>query len=333
MTYREVQDAILFYAGQTTGGNIETLVKVTCNGVYRRILDVGEVEHEQREFSITSVADFSQMGMPLYVRKVLNIDDATDKQFIFETTARKYDRTYPGTTETGTPKFSYPLGTRGVEKFPSADGVVSVQSDNALDTGANFKVRVTGFNAAGVLVSEQITMNGTTLVNSTNTFDSTLGVERVTKEPASGMTFTGNVTVKDAAANTLSIIPFWWLSPDYHWIEFHPGPSAARTYTVRCEMRKPPLINDGDWPEFDADFHDLLVWGTTMDLLPTLGKGDAAAAHRLTFKERLAEFTGDEGAAGRAIWVFSNVQNSSGSRQRPGGPYLEGVDVGLATGQ
>ena len=333
MDFREVIDTITDYAGQASGGQWEVFVKNQINRVYFRILDTGEVPHEHREFSLTTEADVSQIGLPLYVRKVLNIEDPTNSRFVWETTARAFDRAYPGNTESGTPRMSYPLGVRGVQKYPASDGVISFRSDSAADTGANYKMRITGFSTAGVLITETVALAGTTDVDTVNQYDSTLGIERITKNPATGVTIAGNITVTDTGDNTLAVIPVWWDSPDYQWIEFHPIPSAAVTYTLRVEMRKPPLVNDTDWPEFDQEFHDLLIWGVTQDLLPTLGKGGVGDRHRLTFRERIDEFKQEKDDRPNAIWVFSNVQSRGGIANRPHRPLIDGVDIGLATGQ
>tara|TARA_R110000764_G_scaffold66878_1_gene139245 strand:- start:912 stop:1910 length:999 start_codon:yes stop_codon:yes gene_type:complete len=330
-TFREILTDVLAYSGQAKGGAFETLVKDQVNFAYRRVLDSGKVPHEHREFSLTSVASTSKYGLPLYVRKVLNIEDPTTPRFVFMNTARDFDKRNPGSTDSSTPASAYPFGVRGVEKYPAGDGVLALTSDSPADAGSNFKVRVTGFNTSGVLVTELVSMNGTNSVNTTTSWDSELGIERVTKVTATGFTFTGNVTVKDAAANTISVIPVWWDSPDYQWIEFDPIPAAAITYNIRCEMRKPPLVNDSDWPEFNQDFHDLLIWGVTADLLPTLGKSGVADRHRATFEARMSEFTGDNNSQPASLYVFGNVQNRVQVRNRPLAPYIQGVDVGLAS--
>ena len=330
-TFREILTDVLAYSGQAKGGAFETLVKDQVNFAYRRVLDSGKVPHEHREFSLTSVASTSKYGLPLYVRKVLNIEDPTTPRFVFMNTARDFDKRNPGSTDSSTPASAYPFGVRGVEKYPAGDGVLALTSDSPADAGSNFKVRITGFNTSGVLVTELVNMNGTNSVNTTTSWDSELGIERVTKVTATGFTFTGNVTVKDAAANTISVIPVWWDSPDYQWIEFDPIPAAAITYNIRCEMRKPPLVNDSDWPEFNQDFHDLLIWGVTADLLPTLGKSGVADRHRATFEARMSEFTGDNNSQPASLYVFGNVQNRVQVRNRPLAPYIQGVDVGLAS--
>lgn len=332
MDYRAIKDSILEYCGQSSGGTLETLIGVGVNAVYRDVLDAGFVPHEHREFTFASVAGTSQYGMPLYVRKVVNIEDPTNNMSIWDITARTFDKNYPGTTERGTPKVSYSLGVRGVQKFPAANGTLSVVSSSTADSGSSYQIRITGFNAVGTLVTELVTMNGTSSVATSNSYSATLGVERITKAPASGYAFTGNVTVTDSSSSTISILPVWWMSPDYEWIEFQPIPDAAVTYTTRVEMRKPPLVNDSDWPEFDQEFHDLLIWGTTKDLLPTLGKGAVGDRHRLTYRERLNRYAREREPAPNAIWVFADVQTVAGIRQRPMRPLIPGVDIGLATG-
>ncbi len=325
--FKELKDTVIRYAGQASGGDFEKLVTVTMNGVYRRLLDMSRVPHEHREFSLTTVANTKKYGMPLYVRRVTNIEDTDNKRSIWATTDRAYDKAYPGYTSTGTPSEAFALGVRGVQAYPASDGTLSVVSDVATDTGANYKVRVTGFNTSGVLVTELVTMDGTTAVDTSNSYDSTLGIERVTKSPASGITFAGNITVKDDDSNTISIIPPWWMSPDYEWIQFRPIPGEAVTYTIRAEMRKPPLVNDTDWPEIDQEYHDLLVWGTTKDLLPALGKGPTGDRHRATFKDRMGEFLAFKDPTENHIWVFSNVQSNPIRAHRGPRPLITGVDV------
>ena len=333
--YRDLKDAVLTHCAQGSSGRFETLVNVTMNGVYRRILDSGVVPHEETVFTQTSVASQASMGLPLYVRKITTVVDPTTPRFVWRTTPKAFDLDDPGSTDTGTPTMAFSLGTRGVEKYPAADGALTVESSLAADKGSNFKVRITGWDTTGILVSEDVTMNasaGTTAVTTVNSYDSTLGVERVVKLPASGMSFAGNVIVKDSSGNVISTIPVHWLSPDYIWIQFDPIPGSAITYNIRAEMRKPPLVNDGDWPEFDQEYHQLLVYGTTMELLPGLGKPQVGSAHRLTYKEMFREFTGIKNESPSAIWVFGDVQSNAGASNRPHPPLTKGVHFGLAAG-
>ena len=329
MDYRAVKDAVLEFAAQGSGGKFEILVGQNINATYRDVLNSGPVPHEEREFSFASVAGQKQYGLPIYVRKVKNWLDNTNDKNLWKETTSGFDKKYPGNADSGDPSLVFPQGARGVQAYPESDGTLSLVSDNSADDGTSLKARVVGYNTAGVLVTELVTMDGTTPVTTTNSYDSTLGIERVVKSTAAGVSFAGNVTVSDSDANVLSIIPTWWDAPDYVWVQMHPIPSAAITYTMRTEMRKPPLVNDADWPEFDQEYHDLLVWGTTKDLLPTLGKGSVAAVHRKTYEDRMQQFKGETNPNNNTIFVFSNVQATVGLQNRPLRPMIPGVDIGL----
>lgn len=331
MDFSGVVDTILTYAAQGSGGAFEDFVKVLVNQAYQRVLVDGRVPHESREFTFSTVADQSQYGLPLYVKEVLNIEDPTTPQFIYGITARQYDRSYPGTTESGTPTMAYPLGVRGAQALPGTTGTVTIVSTSAVDTGSNYQVRLTGFDGDDNLVTELVTLTGTTAVSSENSYSSTLGLERIVKSPVSGYTISGNLTVADSDGDTLAVLPVWWTSPEYQWIEFHPIPAEAITYTVRAEMRKPPLVNDSDWPEFPDAFHLLLVYGVTMDLLPTLGKAETAGAHRASYDRLMGELRKSVSRRSMNVWRLADVQSGHGPRQRPQRPLIQGVDFGLVS--
>lgn len=329
MRYGTIIDRLLELAGQNAGGEFESLVKFHVNLVYRRLLDLGKNPHETREFTLTTVADTSQYGLPHYVRRVLNIEDPTNRRSIFGVTGRQYDLRYPGTDATGTPDQAYPLGVFGVEKQPQTTGVITLKSSSSADSGSNYKVNVRGFSG-GILVDETVTMTGTTEVDTTTEFTT---LERVVKVPASDdVTFAGDVTVLDSDDNTLTIIPTYWESPDHQWIEFYPIPNASITYTVRAEMRKPPLVADSDWPEIAQEYHDLLVWGVTQDLFPKVGLEAIADRHARTYQERMREYLASIGENNLTIintHIFADVLNRVAYRGggRPGRPLILGVHV------
>jgi hypothetical protein len=325
MFFSDIVGAILSDTGQPAGGPFETQVKIRVNNQYGMILDSGIIAHEERVFTLVSVANIAEYGLPLYVKKVVNIEDPTTPRFVYGTTARAFDQTFPGTSASSPPWFSFPLGVRGVEKYPATDGKLSIVSDSTADDGSDFNIRVQGFNTSGVLVTELKEADGTTSVTTTNNYDSTLGIERVAKVPSNGKVFTGNITISDDDANTIAVIPTMWESPDYQWIRFHPIPSSVITYNVRCEMRKAPLINDSDWPEFDQNYHQLLIWGVNKTLLPGLGKAATADRHRLAYDDMLKDFLGSQNASEHNIYIFADVQSKSGARERPFPPYILGV--------
>ncbi len=327
MTFGEIVELIVQFAGQDMGGEFENFVKVQVNEVYRQVLESGPVPNEQRVFTLTTEEGQAEYGLPLYVKRVVNVEDPETPRFVYVENSRMADTHYPGGTESGTPRFAYPIGTRGTMRMPTEAGVVTLESDNSGDSGEDYPVRLSGYRAEdSVLVTESVEMLGTTAASSAYEYSSDLGIERMVKVPRAGRSFSGVVTLKDSADVVLATIPVWWTSPDFLWMSFYPVPAADITYNIRAEMRKPPLVNAGDWPEFPADYHELLVFGVTKDLLPGLGKTYVGDRHRGSFRDLQLAFRRAGVVTRNGVGVFADVSGASRSRQRPSRPLISGVD-------
>lgn len=320
MTFREIISTLLDLAGQDAGGDYETMVKRAVNRTYRRVLSEIDQDTRRREFSLTTAASTSQYGCPLYVHRILNIEDATNQRSIKEISAREFDRLYPGTTNSGDPRFYYVLGTYGVQAQPSTAATVQASSSSTSDV-TNYYLRVQGFNASNVLVTEELTLNGTTAVTSTNTFSK---IESLSKRAASGFSWNGNVTVTDGT-DTLAVIPVEVTAPQYLWIEFYPIPDSALTLTVRAQMREPDLVNDSDWPDIDEDFHTLLIDGPGVELLAAVGQDALAAKMQGDYQMGFLKLRGATQRRPNRYRVFNDI--SSGPYwARDDRPLIKGID-------
>ena len=82
MHYKQIVEEILAFAGQGTGGQAETLVKRMVNTVYFRVLEEVDTSYEDRVFTASSISDQATLGMPLSVRKILNIEDPTTPRML-----------------------------------------------------------------------------------------------------------------------------------------------------------------------------------------------------------------------------------------------------------
>jgi len=329
-TFKSIYTDVLNLMGGDTQGDDKTMAKAAINRIYRRCLDEADLDHEHREFSLTTASGTSQYGMPLYVREVLNIDDGTNDRVVFSISAKEYDAAYPGHSDTGSPTRAYRYGTRGVQTNLASAERVKVKSSSASDTGANFVVRLTGFDASDRLLTETIQLDGTTSAVSANTYKAG-GLERVTKLAGTGSSWSGYLTVEGNTTGTdFAIIPVWWDSPDYQWWEFYPQPDAAITYTVRALMRKPDLINDEDWPEMPAEFHSLLVWGGFAEVGPAVGKTSLADRMERRFENGLSGLASGSQTEPNRVRVFADVSTVPAI---PARPLVAGIDYGLAAGQ
>jgi len=315
MTFNEIVGDVLSLCSQSEGGDFETMAKAGVNRAYRRALSRVDQDHQFREFSLSTVASTSKYGMPLYVKRVMNIENAAQRRRIFDISSKEFDVKHPGTTAEGEPLSGYILGRFGVQVQPAAASTVSVVSDNSGDAGDAYRLRTTGFSSSQ-LQTEQITVNGTSAVASSNSYDIN-GIERLVKEVSGTSSFTGTLTVKDSSANVLATIPPSWTSPTYLWMELYPIPDAVYSLTVRAVMYKPDLINDGDWPEVDEDYHNALVWGAAAELLPMVGKSTMGRQMMAQWENSLKEIQATQGRRPNRVHVMADTHNFPVLPRRP----------------
>ena len=319
--FRTTINAILDLSSQDSGDDFEDMVKASINRIYRDMLRATNEENERREFSLTTVSGTSKYGMPLYVRDILNIEDSANNKRIYDISAKDFDTTYPGTTETGDPAKAYKWGRFGVQKQSSSATAVRIVSSSTSDGGSDYNLRVTGY-VSDVLTSETLELNGTNQVTSSNTFDAD-GIERITKRSTEGVSWSGTLTFSTAGGTTLATLPIWWDSPTYQWYEFWPTPDTARTYTVRAIARKPDLLNDEDWPEIDEDFHNVLEWGAAAEVLPHIGKQEHSDRFAAKYRDGLREYKGLQQAERNRLRVFADVTSEPMISARP---QIAGID-------
>jgi len=324
--YKDIKTEILELCGQDAGGDFDTEVGRTVNRWYRRILGAVDQDNEHRELTLTTVATQSQYGLPLGVKRILNIEDPTAKWPVREMTRTEYDRFLAGTTASGTARRYYQFGIFGSQAKPQSNGVLGVVSSLTTDA-TNRYVRFSGFDTNNVYRSETVTLNGTTEVNTTISFSASYPIEAITKDNEDGSAITGVLTVTDSDANTIATVPVDMDGVNYRWIEFYPTPDDARNLTVRCIMRKTPLVNDMDWPQFDEDYHGLLVSGPCSDLLPLVGRPTLAAQMRDDFAREFMEFKNTQQRRPNRVLRFKNVTNSVGINDEARIGSIDGVNT------
>lgn len=308
-------------AGQDTDSDFEDVLKASLNRVYRYMLQAASADEQRREFTLTTTSGTAAYGMPLLVKRVLNIEDTTNSTQIFDISAREFDLSYPGSTTTGNPWKVFPIGVRGVQTHNTSASTLTLVSSSSADDGTVY-VRVTGL-VSNVLTTELVTLDGTTSVQTTNTYDAS-GVERLVRSTDTGVEVTGKITVT-AGAVTMAAIPIWWASPSYLWYEFYPIPSSALTYNVRCLMRRPDLVKDQDWPEIDQDFQGTILRGALAEVLPSVGKTSQAQMYAQRFEMDMKKYQGIHGAQPNRIRTMSDISDGISTRaiRRP---QIKGVD-------
>tara|TARA_Y100001938_G_C8059786_1_gene416515 strand:- start:553 stop:1521 length:969 start_codon:yes stop_codon:yes gene_type:complete len=320
MTYREALDTLLDYGGQASGSDFEQMAGRAINRYYRKILGAVNQDNQTREVTLTTVASRQDYGLPLLGKRVLSITDGANRRSLREISRGDYASLYPGTTASGSPRRYANIGRRGVEAQPSSASVISVSSSASTD-GSGRYLRVKGLDANNVEIDEQLTLNGTTTVAGSTSFSS---VETLSKSVDTGKTITGVLTVtSNSAAVTNARIPFFTTSPQYTWLRFYPIPDGALALTVQVVARKEPLVRDDDWPEFDEDFHHLLITGPGSEVLASVGKNAIAGKMWQEYEDNLRDFKGVQNSRPNMVGSFADVT----TRQiQPDRPLIAGID-------
>lgn len=150
----------------------------------------------------------------------------------------------------------YYSGVSPVAQQPTSADTVTVVSTSGSDTGADYQVVVKGELANGALAAEVLTLNGTTPVTSSLSFQKINGVSK-TQE------FNGTFTLATTGGTTLlSLLP-WEMGRQYQTITFIEDP-GVRTITYRFFRQPLLLVNDYDIPDIRAPYSQVLVWDTLL---------------------------------------------------------------------
>jgi hypothetical protein len=193
-------------------------------------------------------------------------------------------------------------------------------SSLAADASGNY-LRVKGFDANNVEIDERLTYNGTTNVVSSAAFTT---IETLVKSSDTGSSITGVTTVtSNSAAVTLSRIPVMTTTPWYTWLRFYPIPDGVLTLTCQVVTRKEPLFRDDSWPEFDEDFHHLLITGPGSEVLPAIGKGSLGQKMFVEYTNDLNDFKGVQKARPNLVQKWADVSNR---QVVPDRPLISGID-------
>ena len=173
----------------------------------------------------------------------------------------------PNPTQTGNPRFYRMWGIDGVSTKLAAADTIDVLSSSASD-GSTFTVIVSGY-VSGRLQTNSYSLNGTTAVAGTTTFDA-----REIFVSKSGNT-TGNITVRrNSTSATLVVLAPQETTPRFKILSLYPIPSSAITMYLEYYKRIRELTSDTDVPEFDSKWHHVVRFGTLSKVNQYLGKTD-----------------------------------------------------------
>lgn len=282
----------------TTSNTNDIVLKVNdwIRDRYNRIYRSFNWPQVVRSYDLTLTASTTDYALQRDVGDILAIFDETNGREIKQRDLSNHFRFRAPTFEvagnilTGQPEFYHHIGEKAVKSLLSAADTIRVVSTSSSDTSPKV-VRIHGL-VSGVEVGSTLTLNGTSNVDGTTTYDS--GSElRISVGTSDGTIddLEGVVTVSETTSGTTLAE----IAPDergflYKWIKIHPQPPSSGTMPtlqVWYKKRIRPLSNDSDAPEIPCA--DEIVQGVIADALWEDGQGNEAQVWEEKFRQQVNE--------------------------------------------
>ena len=219
----------------------------------------------KRKTTFTTTSGTEDYVLERDVDRVAILRQTSTPIVLFQVTDELFFKNIPNPTESGNPRLYRLWEIDGVSTRLAAADKIDVISSSASD-GTSFSVVVTGY-VSGRLISESYTLNGTTVVAGTNTFDAR---EIIVSKSANT---TGNITFrKNSDSSTLVVLGPQEVSPRFKVVTLYPKPGSTITMYLEYYKRIKELVNDTDVPEFDSKWHYAVTFGTIAKIFQYLGK-------------------------------------------------------------
>lgn len=250
----------------------------------------------QKEYALSPLVDKS---------KVIILTERDSPRKIEVITREQFLEHVPDPTENqGDPYWAYYSGFTPVVNQPSSASVLSLVST----TSDSSVVKIEGLNGSGVLVGEEITLNGTTPVSSVNSYT------RILNRGVNGF-LSGTVTVTSNSGAVINSV----ISPRsrqgmHPKIVLWPTPAGAKTYYYDAQMVLPELVSDNDFSLIPENYHDAIE--NYCRYKGYLFKKDLAMATQALEDYRAIVYQAvlDDKGARKSIQMQSDFSTNDGSR-------------------
>lgn len=212
--------------------------------------------------------DVDKIALIRYTTNPIKLTRVPDEMFY---------RYIPNPTQTGSPKYYREWAIDGLStKLASADKLDILSSSSS--DGSTFTVTIVGY-VSGRLTAESYTLNGTSVVSGSNTWDA-----REIFVSKSGAT-TGNITVRrNSNSATVLTLGAQETSPRFKVVSLYPIPSSALTLNIEYYRAIRDLYNDTDTPDIPEKFQSAIVAGTICKILQYLGRSEDYVTNYTLFK-------------------------------------------------
>lgn len=309
MSFKQMYTQIGQFAQDTSSGR-QTRIKDSINRQYRKLAEGEDWSDLWRidTAEVTVHAGVPYVYLPAHVDVLkMSVLDSINDLLTVQDPAMFMSRYYSNLGSSSNPYALTPLGSSAIKReIASAETLIFVSSDASDTTPV---VEVWGL-VSGEEVNEQVTLNGTTNVTTSNSFSR---ITRIgTSSSRADSSRSGNITVTGTTSSLeYAVIKSHEFESRYQQLRAQDAPNANDTLSIFYKKKVQPLINDGDTLELDGDL--AVIEFTIADILQQQGKYNQANVHnqegerlRLKMMSRYAMQTNV---------VMQSIPNGPGTRQ------------------
>jgi len=281
VTLDQIRDNILSTVRDT---QITTIVDNFINLAGLEIHNAYPWTWKRRKQTFSTVADQEDYNLDSEIDQIAMIRQLSTPVKLLYVPDHQFYKFVPNPEErgSGTPRFYRLWEETGFATNLAAADTIYVVSSSTSD-GSSFTVRVHGRNSSGELITETITLNGTTNVPSTNTFAAS-GLFSVSKSAQT----TGTISVyRTTGATLLSELEPDNLNPRFKRVSLFPIPSAVTTMYIEYYERYHYLVHDTDVPQMDTKWNWVLREGALAKTWSYKQNETAMAQHQALFDRGL----------------------------------------------
>ena len=236
-----------------------------------------------------SVADQRTYYIDAGFNRVLHVLDEDNNRILDEISEREILTADPDLSSSGTSDFYSLTGIAEVQAQFDGASKITVVSSSASDTTQTVRIRG---KVSGVETTEAISLNGTTSVDSTNTYDADQDILARLSTAC-----VGKITVTDTEdSGTLAIIPAGFYRHPMIKLSLYPTPSDDDVTYKALVYRNPFYLTDEqDIPDLPHGWEDLVLSGVMVEAYTYAYEFDIAEKAEIRFQRDISALTKEQG--------------------------------------
>lgn len=221
----------------------QTIIKKYVNDSYNEFLRKYNFDLLDYDYTLNTVSGTQDYALPSNFKKEQFILDTTNNYYLNRTDIQEYSHDKPSLVSTQSDSRDYAILKSPVDSQPTSASSLTFVSDSSSDTAEQVFVR--GLNGSGVELYENVTLNGTSSVSTTNSYESIISF---TKDQT-----TGTITVtSNSGAVTNAVMSPQSKDCKRKILRLYQVPTQTLVLSIPYIIDPLPLINDDDVPIIDC---------------------------------------------------------------------------------